>query len=568
VAFAQEAKKPLSLEDIEQLLRIGVSSTGVVRVIDERGVSFEVREETKDRLRKAGADARVIQGVEKAALEFARKKLERERKRAAEERRRIQEEKRKLEEAKRKEEEEKRKAEEAKQKAEEERRRIKEARRRAERKATISISPAVVPYKSRVKLRISGSGFGPNKDLRLITFMGGVISDISFLVKPRPVTNEYGAFSVVWRLSRVIRRKLLRSTGQTILVMDREGSTFGTAPLVFEGNRRREERRWVKEYMEAAREGRVIRFIVGFSVGGGFDTYTRLIARHFGKYVPGNPTTLVENMPGAGSLIAANYIYNRAKRDGTVIGNWIGGPLLLREVLGDPAIGFKGRKFNWLGVPTPDSSVCALTKASGIETVDDWFASERPIKIGATAPGSSTDDPVKLLREALGLPIKMVEGYRGTARIRLAADAGEVDGACWAWQSVKVTWRKGIESGNVRPILQLTLKSHPELKHIPLAISYAKTSEARELLKIANNAYSAAVRPYSLPPGIPKDRVRFLQKAFMDTLRDPELLEEARRSKLEISPASGEEVKNIFSSLYDLNQIMQSKLRSVLLPRK
>ena len=314
-------------------------------------------------------------------------------------------------------------------------------------------------------------------------------------------------------------------------------------------------------------KGKTITFVVGFSAGGGFDTYTRLIARHFSKHIPGNPGIVVQNRTGAGSLIAANYIYNRAKRDGTVIGNWIGG-LLLREVLGDKAIKFEGRKFNWVGVPTPDSSVCALTKASGIKNVDDWFASKRDIKIGATGPGSSTDDPPKLLKVATGLPLKVIEGYGGTAKIRLAAESGEVDGGCWAWQSIKVTWRKGIESGNVRPILQMTEKSHPELKHVPLAIKYTKTADDRALLKVINDAHSAAVRPYSLPPGVPQDRVRILQKAFMDTMKDPAMLKEAKKSNIEITPIDGVATGKVFAALYKLDPAMISRLREILVPKK
>ena len=205
-------------------------------------------------------------------------------------------------------------------------------------------------------------------------------------------------------------------------------------------------------------KGKTITFVVGFSAGGGFDTYTRLIARHFGKHVPGNPTVVVENRTGAGSLIAANYIFHQAPRDGTVIGNWIG-PLVLQQVLGNKAAKFDGRQFGWLGVPTPDSGVCALTQASGIKTMDDWFKSERPIKIGGTAPGSTTDDVPKLLQAALGLPMKLVEGYQGTSKVRLAAESGEIDGGCWAWESIKPTWAKGLQSGEVHIVLQTTEKS-------------------------------------------------------------------------------------------------------------
>ncbi len=314
-------------------------------------------------------------------------------------------------------------------------------------------------------------------------------------------------------------------------------------------------------------KGKTLIFVVGFSAGGGFDTYTRLIGRHIGKHIPGNPITVVQNRTGAGSLIAANYIYNRAKRDGTVIGNWIG-PLILQAVMGSKAARIDGRKLNFLGVPTADSGVCALTKASGIKNVKDWFASKRPIKIGATGPGSTTDDPPKLLKAAIGLPIKMVEGYGGTAKIRLAAESGEIDGGCWAWQSIKPTWRSGIESGNVKPILQMTLESHPELKHVPLAINYAKSDNAKQLLKIAAGPYGAMARPYTLPPGTPKDRVQLLRKAFLATLRDPELLAEAKKSKLEIGPIDGPTIAKLAADLYKLDPALLSRLKEILISKR
>lgn len=312
-------------------------------------------------------------------------------------------------------------------------------------------------------------------------------------------------------------------------------------------------------------KGKTLRFVVGFSAGGGFDTYTRLIARHMGKHIPGNPTTVVENRTGAGSLIAANYIYNQAPRDGTVIGNWIG-PLVLQQVLGNKAAKFDGRKFGWLGVPTPDSGVCALTKASGIETMDDWFKSDRPIKIGATGPGSTTDDVPKLVQAALGFPMKLVEGYAGTAKMRLAAESGETDGGCWAWQSIQATWTKALEAGEVGIVLQTTLKSHPDLKNVPLAIQYAKTDEARALLEVADGPYATAARPYSVPPGVPQDRLQLLQRAFMETLRDPDLLKEAEKSRLEIDPVDGPTVAKLMAGLYDLDPALKSKLAKLLIP--
>lgn len=313
--------------------------------------------------------------------------------------------------------------------------------------------------------------------------------------------------------------------------------------------------------------GKTIRFIVGFAAGGGFDTYTRLIARHFGKHVPGNPTTVVDNMTGAGSLIAANHIYNRALPDGLTIGNFIG-PLVLQQALGNPAAQFDGRKFGWLGAPTPDSGVCALTKASGIGTVEEWLASKRPIKLGGTAPGSTTDDVPRIVASAIGLPVQMITGFKGTSQIRLAADSGEIDGGCWAWESIKPTWAKGLEEGRVAPVLQTMLESHPELRHVPLAIQYAKTEQARTLLKLVNDAYGMTARPYSVPPGVPPERLALLQKAFMDTLRDPELLAEAKKAKLDIRPVDGATAAKIFAGFYELDPKLKDLLRPIVLPVK
>jgi len=324
---------------------------------------------------------------------------------------------------------------------------------------------------------------------------------------------------------------------------------------------------WASASEEEFFKGKVLRFVVGFSPGGGFDTYTRLIARHIGKHVPGNPQTLVQNMTGAGSLIAANYIYNKAKPDGLTVGNWIG-PLVLQDVLGNKAAQFDGRKFGWLGAPTVDSGVCALTKASGIQSVKDWFDAKTPVKIGGSAPGSTTDDPPLLVRTAIGLPLQVITGYPGTARIRLAAERGEVAGGCWAWQSIKVTWRRGIETGAVKPVLQTSLQSHPELKDVPLAIDYAKTDEARRLLKVAADVYGATARPYSTPPGLPKERLETLQKAFMDTMKDPEFLAEAKKSNIEIAPLDGPSITEKMTALYSMDPELLAKVKEIIVPKK
>ena len=191
--------------------------------------------------------------------------------------------------------------------------------------------------------------------------------------------------------------------------------------------------------------GKTIQFVVGGTAGGGYDTYTRLIARHFPQYVPGKPSTIVQNMPGAAMLIAANYTFNSAPRDGTVIGNW-SGPLILQHMMGNPAVQFDGRKFGWLGMPTADALVCITTERSGIRTADDWRKAKTRVKLGAIGPGTSGTDDTKILAATTDFPLQLIEGYKGTADIRIAAETGEVDGTCaFGWQSAKVTWANALQ---------------------------------------------------------------------------------------------------------------------------
>ena len=314
-------------------------------------------------------------------------------------------------------------------------------------------------------------------------------------------------------------------------------------------------------------KGKTIRFVVGFSAGGGFDTYTRTIARHIPKHIPGNPTTIVENIAGAGSLIAANNVY-KAKPDGLTIGNWIGTLILQQVMAGQKGIEFDARKFEWIGLPVGDSNACALTKAGGITSIERWFAAKEPVKIGGIAPGTANSDIPRVLKVALNLPIQLIEGYKGTADIRLAADSGEVDGGCWAWESLKVTWRKGIESGDVKVLIQALPKRHPELPDVPNAIDLAKSEEARQLIKVGILDPSTIIRAYSLPPGTPKDRIKILRDAFMATMKDAEFLAEAKKSSLDLNPMSGEELEGMVQSFFKLPPNLIAQLREVLVPKK
>lgn len=311
---------------------------------------------------------------------------------------------------------------------------------------------------------------------------------------------------------------------------------------------------------------RTVTFIVGYSPGGTYDQYTRLIARHIGKYLPGHPATVVENMPGAGGIIAANHLYNRVKPDGLTIAAWAS-PLVLQHIMGNDATKFDGRKVGWLGIPGPYDTACHFNEQSGIRTVDDWFAAKRPMKIASIGPGTSLSDVPKLLKAALKLPLDMVEGFKGGAEARLAVESGEVDGLCASWQATKVTWRSHMDAGKIRVVLQATFKSHPELKKIPLAINYAKTDEARTLLRVADNVHVYQF-PYSVAPGTPPARLQSLQQAFVKTLRDPELLAEANKAKLEVDPIDGPTTAKTFAGLYELPPSLIAKLKDLLIPKR
>ena len=311
-------------------------------------------------------------------------------------------------------------------------------------------------------------------------------------------------------------------------------------------------------------KGKAIRIIVATTPGGGFDTYSRTIARHMGKHIPGNPTFVVENMPGAAFLIGTNYLYRQAKPDGLTMGNWIGN-LVVHQVIGRSGIEFDARKFEYIGAPVKNHDTCVMSRASGIDSAQKWLASPTPVKMGATPPGSSAYDNVAILKEALGLPAQIVSGYKGTAEIRLAIAGNEVSGICGlAWASTKVTWRKELESGDVKVVLQNAPAAHAELPDVPTAISFAKTDMGKKLLQLGLHDVGAITYIYSFPPGTPKDRVRILRNALRDTLVDPEFVAEAKKGNMELDPVSGEDLERIVNGFFKADPVVVNKLRDLL----
>jgi tripartite-type tricarboxylate transporter receptor subunit TctC len=301
--------------------------------------------------------------------------------------------------------------------------------------------------------------------------------------------------------------------------------------------------------------GKTIRFVVGQAAGGGYDLAARTIARHMGKHIPGNPNIVVENMTGAGSLIAANYTYGSAKPDGLFVGTW-NGALVLRQALGDKAIRFDGRKFGWIGSPTKGTPVCAIMGHTGLKSLKDIVAANREIKMGATGPGSTYEDLPLMLNLTLGTKFKVISGYEGTGTILVAMRRKEVDGGCWTWESMRTTARPMLDAQGDEKLIPYLIHrrwEEPEVKDLPLI----RDVLSKDQDKLA--AYSTWVatyefqRPYSVPPGTPPERIQLLRRAFAQTLSDPEFVDEAKKVKFEVTYTSGEQIEKYVDQMLSIS---------------
>jgi len=312
-------------------------------------------------------------------------------------------------------------------------------------------------------------------------------------------------------------------------------------------------------------KGKTILFIVGFPPGGGYDTYTRAVARHIGKFIPGNPTSIVQNMTGGLSLVSANYIYNRAKPDGLTVGVW-NSVHVLAQALGDRAVKFKGDKFGWIGAPSKGSPTCAVMGFTGLKTLKDVLNSKKPIKMGAIAPGSQTFDLPSILNLTLGTRFDVISGYDGTRRIHIALQIREVDGVCMGWESVRTTARSMLKaSGDDKliPFVAYSDSQDPEVKDLPRFNEVIKGEENLAMLNAWLRPYDFQ-RPVMLPPGTPKERLSILRKAYKATLEDPQFLAEAKISKLVIDYVSGEEIERFVDEMLAISPEAKAKLQFLL----
>jgi tripartite-type tricarboxylate transporter receptor subunit TctC len=295
-------------------------------------------------------------------------------------------------------------------------------------------------------------------------------------------------------------------------------------------------------------KGKNVELYIGYSVGGGYDLWARVLARHIGHHIPGNPTVVVKNMEGAGSLRLANWLYRIGPKDGSVFGI-IGRGTGFDPLLGQQAAQFDATKFTWIGSGNHEVSVCVSFEGrAGVTTFDDLRTKE--MTVGGTGASADTDQFPKVVNGVLGTKMKIVSGYPGGNDVVLAMERGELQGRCgWSWSSVKATHGSWIAEKKLNILVQLSLQKHPDLPDVPLITDLAKTDEDRQILKLIF-ARQVMGRPFLAPPGIPAERAEALRQAFMATMTDPAFMADAEKSQLEVNPVAGDDLQKLVAEIY------------------
>jgi tripartite-type tricarboxylate transporter receptor subunit TctC len=294
-------------------------------------------------------------------------------------------------------------------------------------------------------------------------------------------------------------------------------------------------------------KGKQVSLYIGFSAGGTYDLYGRIVARHIGKHIPGNPTVVPKNMEGAGSIRLTNYMYNQAPKDGTALAT-MGRGGAFGPLFGMKGAQFDAQKFLWVGSANDEVSLCASWHQSGIRTFED--VRQKELIIAATGPTDESQTVPKALNAVLGSKFKIIGGYPGSNEMTISVERGETQGRCaYSWASMKSVHRQWLDEKKINILVQLSYHKHPELPHIPLAGDLAETQEAKQIINLFA-ARQVMGRPFFAPPDMPADRAALLRKAFLDTLADKEFLAEAEKLKLEITPVPGERVQQIVRDIY------------------
>jgi tripartite-type tricarboxylate transporter receptor subunit TctC len=299
--------------------------------------------------------------------------------------------------------------------------------------------------------------------------------------------------------------------------------------------------------------------VVGFSSGSGYDLYARALARHMGKYMPGNPTFVPQNMPGAGSQRAAQYLYGVAAKDGSVFGT-ISRSMPVEPLLTDAP--FDGRKFSWIGNIANNSSLCATWHTTDIKNWNDLVT--KPVILGGEGPGADLDNFALLVRNMFGAKVKLVSGYPGGTEVNLAIERREIDGRCgWSWDSIKSTRPEWLRDKKINLLVSFSLDRAAGMPtEIPLIMEKTHSDEQRQILRM-HLAAQALGRPFAAPPGIPEDRKAALRAAFDATMKDADFVAEATRLRLDVSPTSGAEIDRLLAAIYATPPEIIEKARRV-----
>lgn len=310
-------------------------------------------------------------------------------------------------------------------------------------------------------------------------------------------------------------------------------------------------------------KGRQLTMIVGSSPGGGYDAQARLLSRHMGKHLPGNPSFVVQNMPAAGSLAATNHLYTIAPKDGSTFGMVQRG--MLTATLTNPTgVRFDIAKFNWIGNMASETAVVVAWADSPIKTTEDLFTKE--MVVGGTGPTIDTETTPRLLNALIGTKFRVISGYPGTTEVTLAMERGEVHGlGDWSWSNVKSRRGDYLRDKKIRVLMQSALVKEPDLPDVPLALDYVKNAEDRQIMELIM-AQKTVARPIVAPPDIPKDRVATLRDAFMATGKDPDFMRDAEKSKLDISLSSGASVDEVVARIVKTPPALAEKLSAAIAP--
>lgn len=317
-------------------------------------------------------------------------------------------------------------------------------------------------------------------------------------------------------------------------------------------------------------KGKNVRFVVGFDAGGGYDVFTRVVARHLDKHIPGKPNVTVENMPGAGSLIAANYIAGKAKPDGLTAAVFSSGLITQQAMGAKEQLRFDARKLRWIGSMSSGTPVCAIMAFTGLKTFDDVLSSKKQLRIGSTGPGTTSHDLTNLMIGLMNAPFKIVSGYKGTSEIRIALQRKEVDGACWTWESMSQTAQSMLDASGDERLIPYVIQGKSEdplTKGLPQFTSKIKDQEKLTAFKAWLEPYEF-FRPLAMPPETPKERLQILRTALKQTMEDPAFLAEVKKSQLDVHYTSGEAVEKSVEEILAIPPKSKQILASLLTDKK